>query len=572
MRREKESQPMRVYGDHQGLPGKILPQVLQPTGGSRGLRSEEGQAIIILTVAMIVFVALLGLALDLGIVFVRRVQLSRAVDSAALAAVVELPDVSAADTTADRFFHTHGFPTVDPSVEPGTGVMDSNWLTVTATLTQSLFFMPVFGFDEVPIPASAVAEYKSPVDMFVSQTGESGVEGVVNLSVFGPDTWTSYGDAFIPLYENDQYDDNENWDVLQGKYTFRITVPPDYPSPLVQIEILDPDCYNAPDPGDDMVEVEYVLTGEKHLRSVSADCSDRRDGCLVRTQDPCQNPTTGEDCNPYWFVRMDENRSRFGEPGSYTADPHNTTTRFSLYYLDENNGRHDIASYTKGGADSDADTDLQWVTPANLRFQLSDYPDVAVAENDSRSFFLEVEPTAGSSENGFDLWAGPVSAYPVPKEVNARNVYLLRYGLDRHDSGGIVITSIGYLPLNVNVDTTFTVTLAYIPPEAAGVYINVDNFDNDCPCGGRCEQALPAPRCGGWGCRGLDFYLEGVPSFHEYGIISTGNQWGENRFQIPENFFGGYLKAVYLTSQYDTSSWRAEYEGVVDNTFVRLIK
>ncbi|MDY7040783.1 MAG: hypothetical protein SVX38_07960, partial [Chloroflexota bacterium] len=331
-------------------------------------------------------------------------------------------------------------------------------------------------------------------------------------------------------------------------------------------------CYNAPDPGDDMVEVEYVLTGEKHLRSVSADCSDRRDGCLVPTLDPCQNPVTGEDCNPYWFVRMDENRSRFSRPGSYTAAD-NTTTNYNLYYLQAGtNARRDIASYTKGGADADANTDLQWVTPASLRFQLADYSDIAVAEDGSRFFFLEVEPTAGSSENGFDLWAGPVSEYPVPKEVNARNVYLLREGLDRHSSGGIVITSIGYLPLNVNVDTTFTVTLAYIPPDAAGVFLNVANFDNDCPCGSACAQALAAPRCSGWGCRGLDFYLEGVPSFHEYGIISTGNQWGENRFQIPQTFFGGYLKAVYYTSQYDTSSWRAEYEGVVDSTFVRLIK
>ena len=567
---------MNVLVHGQGRPEPILPQVLQPAGGSRDPRSEAGQSIVILTVAMIVFVALLGLALDLGIIYVRRVQLSRAVDAAALAAVVELPDVDAAEATATQFFHANGFPDVDPSIEPGTGIMNSNWLTVTATMQQQLFFMPVFNIHQAPISALAVAEYKSPVDMFVSQTGESGVEGVVNLSVFGPDTWTSYGDSFIPKYGDSGYTPNPYWDELEGKYTFRILVPPDYADPYVQVDILDPDCYNKPNPGDNRVEVEYVQTGEKYLRQVSPPCSDRRDGCLVPTQDPCRNPVTNELCNPYWFVRMDENRyynaSGGSTPSSYTAS-YNTTTRYTLYYLSQgDNVKHVIASYTKGGADSDAGTDLQWVTPANFRFRLSDYPDVAVAEDGSRSFFVEVEPTAGYSENGFDLWAGPASPYPVPKDVNQRNVYLLRNGLDRHDSGGVVVTSIGYLPLNVNVDTTFTVTLAYIPPEAAGVYINVANFDNDCPCGSNCAASLPAPRCSGWGCKGLDFYLEGVPGFHEFAIISRGNQWGENRFQIPENFFGGYLRAVYYTSQYDTSSWRAEYEGIVGNTFVRLIK
>ncbi|MCR4405954.1 MAG: pilus assembly protein TadG-related protein [Anaerolineae bacterium] len=541
--------------DHQKRPAPILPQVLQPAGGS-----EAGQSIIILTVAMIVFIALLGLALDLGLVYVRRIQLSRAVDAAALAAVVELPDVDAAEATATRFFHANGFPNADPDVVPGTGVMQSNWLTVTARIQQPLFFMPLFNIRSVPIAALAVAEYKSPVEIYTSQTGESGVEGVVNLSVFGPEQWTGYGDAFIPLYSDFSHTPNANWDELEGKYTFRILVPPDYSDPYVQVEILDPDCYNKPNPGDNMVEVEYVQTGEKHLRTISPPCSDRRDGCLVPTQDPCVNPTTGESCNPYWFVRMDENRiyssANGGRPSSYTASS-NTTTRYTLYYLSEgDNVKHVIHSYTKGGADSDANTDLQWVTPEGFRFRLSDYPDVAVAENGSRSFFLEVKPTAGASENGFDLWAGPSASLLPIKDVNERNVYLLREGLEHHSSGGIVITGIGYLPLNVNTSTAFTITFGYLPPEAAGVYMRVHNFDNDYPSLGQ----------------SLHFYLEGVPDFHVVGALSGGNEWRMNRFQIPENFFGGYLRARYDTTQYDTSSWRLEYEGVVGSTFVRLIK
>jgi len=575
MRREKESQPMRVYGDHQGLPGKTLPQVAEPAGGSRGLRSEEGQAIIILTVAMIVFIALLGLALDLGAVFVRRVQLSRAVDAAALAAVTELPDLDAAESVATEFFHANGFPNTDPAIIAGAGTLTTtNCLTVTATFTQPLFFMPVFGYDEVPIPALAVAEYKSPVEMFVSQTGESGVEGVVNLSVFGPNTWTNYGDAFTPLWSDGCTTPNPRRDELDGKYTFRILIPPGFDDdhPRLFVEILDPDCYNAPPPTGN---IEIPLVGGGTGTGVPQH-SDRRDACLADTDDPY---------NEYWFLRMDENRAPCGNTSSYMVRSldgsvlYNTITKYTLYYLDTNNARHDLATYTKGGEESDADTDLEWTLPAGFNPCVDadsincSYccPDIAVAENGSRSLFLEVEAIAGSSENGFDIWAGPQRA--LPKNVNERNVMLLE-NPDLQSSGGVVVTAIGYLPLNVNTNTTFTVTLAYIPPEKAGVYIEVANFDNDCNCPGNvCESALPAPRCSYppyWGCRGLDFYLEGVPDFHEYGIISRGNQWGENVFQIPENFFGGYLRAVYLTAQQDTSSWRAEYlEG---GGFVRLIK
>ncbi|MBC7249699.1 MAG: hypothetical protein H5T62_05385 [Anaerolineae bacterium] len=471
-----------------------------------GLRSESGQNVTITAHVVLVLMTLLGLGLGLRAISARDAQ--GAGVSSNLAGLVDQGTIHMMST---------GYLQMNSAPSVANAASDAK-TAITVTVA-------------------------GPMDVLVSQTGGAGVEGVVNLSVFGPDNWTSYGDAFVPLYSNSSYTPNPYWDELEGKYTFRIRVPSDYASPEIQVEILDPDCYNAPDPGDDRVEVEYVLTGEKRLRRVSTHCSDRRDGCLVPTQDPCENPQTGEPCNPYWFLRMDENRERFGRPDSYVPAV-NTTTRYTLYYLDISNTRHDIASYTKGGEDGDADTDLQWVTPEGFRFQLSDYPDVAVAEDGSRSFFLEVEPTAGSSENGFDLWAGPVSTYPVPQEVNQRNVYLLREGLDHHDAGGVVITALGYVPLNANTSSAFTWTLSYVPAGWAGAEVSVHSFDNDYPILGQ----------------NLDFYLEGVPDFFVDGVLSGQNEWVMNRFQIPENFSGGYLWASYDTTQYDTSTWKLEYQ------------
>src|SRR6185503_4596249 len=55
------------------------------------MREQKGQSIIIFTFAFIGLIAMLGLALDLGLVYIEKVKVNRTADAAALAAVVELP-------------------------------------------------------------------------------------------------------------------------------------------------------------------------------------------------------------------------------------------------------------------------------------------------------------------------------------------------------------------------------------------------------------------------------------------------------------------------------------------------
>jgi hypothetical protein len=122
----------------------------------------------------------------------------------------------------------------------------------------------------------------------------------------------------------------------------------------------------------------------------------------------------------------------------------------------------------------------------------------------------------------------------------------------------------------VNTTTAFTVTLGYIPPQAASTSVRISSWDMDrveygAPC--YCSQS-------GHNCLGLDldYYLEGVPSFHEEGTLSCSTMWANDVFQIPDEFYGGYLYAVYHTTEQDTTDWKLEYLDVVDNTYVRLIR
>ena len=73
------------------------------------LREQKGQSLIIFVFAIMGIIALMGLALDLGLVYIERVRVSRTTDAAALAAVVELPFEEEAIRRAAEFIELNGY-------------------------------------------------------------------------------------------------------------------------------------------------------------------------------------------------------------------------------------------------------------------------------------------------------------------------------------------------------------------------------------------------------------------------------------------------------------------------------
>ena len=308
------------------------------------LKGEKGQSIVILAFAVVVLLVFVGLTIDVGRLYGLRIQLSRAVDAAALAGVMELPDEPAADARARQFMRTNGIDPDQANMAIATGgaaaIGRSNFLTVTAQLPMETMFLRFVGWEFVQVPAAAVAEFKSPLEVYASQHTESGVTGVVNLNVFGQDGNPIYGDAFSPLYSSEKPEQscscaspcsNDDWRVLlqgrdgkPGVYPFRIHVPADYEdkneTSILQVEILDPDSCNSPD---DSVWVTHLDGSPPELKD--ADCDLPSD---------CQSWTamadTGDAQNPKWFVRMDQNVS-FCDSHGY-IDSEAVTTEYTLYY------------------------------------------------------------------------------------------------------------------------------------------------------------------------------------------------------------------------------------------------
>lgn len=166
-------------------------------------RKEKGQVLVIVALVLVALIAIVGLAIDLGLMFIGHARLKRAVDAAALAAALQYREgyrpsdlsLSALEMLALNGINDPGaflevcdslLPTYDPGVamsaNPAERVFHNATLCtnprrklvrVSANGTVRLAFLPVIGFDSVPIRAVATSETASIDLVLVIDTSES---------------------------------------------------------------------------------------------------------------------------------------------------------------------------------------------------------------------------------------------------------------------------------------------------------------------------------------------------------------------------------------------------------------
>ncbi|RLC82051.1 MAG: hypothetical protein DRI81_00895 [Chloroflexi bacterium] len=162
-------------------------------------RHQQGQSLVIVVVAFIGILALVGLGIDLSLVYTERVKTSRAADAAALAAASELPlesaahdralvylqdngyDYTAADVEVvyDSFDTSTGRYSVDPDAEtviwidtayaqdPNQGLDSADRIRVRVRQNVWMTFMQFVGFSRFPVDATAEAENISNIDTVI---------------------------------------------------------------------------------------------------------------------------------------------------------------------------------------------------------------------------------------------------------------------------------------------------------------------------------------------------------------------------------------------------------------------
>ena len=120
------------------------------------LLSQEGQSLIILAFIFVGLLAMLGIALDLGLVYIERVKIKRTVDAAALAAATELPSEEDAMLRAIEYISENGYSVVNSNIYVAGCLQDVRSIykdnNNSTTATNDLVLMP---------PATGVGAWSS---------------------------------------------------------------------------------------------------------------------------------------------------------------------------------------------------------------------------------------------------------------------------------------------------------------------------------------------------------------------------------------------------------------------------
>jgi hypothetical protein len=155
-------------------------------------KRQPGQVLMVVAVSIVVIVAIMGLSLDVGEMFIGNARLRRAVDAAALAAALQFRQgyqFSQLDTSAREFLLLNSIndpqalvqvcngPDEDHTIPadscPTSEQMQRKLVRVVASGRVALAFLPVIGLNSVPIAANAISETASVDVVLVIDRSES---------------------------------------------------------------------------------------------------------------------------------------------------------------------------------------------------------------------------------------------------------------------------------------------------------------------------------------------------------------------------------------------------------------
>lgn len=118
----------------------------------RILRNQDGQALVLVALLMVVLMGFAAFAVDVGMARAARTKMQGAADAAALAGAQELPSTGNARDKAEKYGEANGahVVTVDPTYGP-------NQIEVLCTRNVPYVFARVLGFRDVDVTGRAVA-------------------------------------------------------------------------------------------------------------------------------------------------------------------------------------------------------------------------------------------------------------------------------------------------------------------------------------------------------------------------------------------------------------------------------
>ena len=214
---------------------------------------------------------------------------------------------------------------------------------------------------------------------------------------------------------------------------------------------------------------------------------------------------------------IDELRTRNGTGNA----SHATNTKYTLYWDKGTSDPSDDVEVGTRSYGNDSTTDMQWINA--FEFNRNSYQ--------GGNFRLNVKSLSGSSENGFDLRAGPKRT--STQQFNPTN--------------GTSIQAEGHLPINFNESGTTKMTLGTVPKEAAGGQLIITKFDTDI------------------NSKTITYTCDQLPGKSWPGKLSADGAFATDTITIPKEYRNaaadGIWYAEYVAGNQDTSVWDMSFTG-----------
>ncbi len=507
---------------------------------------EAGQTLLLVALMMVTLLLFVGLGVDVANLMARRAKLQSAVDTSALSAVQML--VGNAPTSpqikAEQIMEANGIPLSSLSQPLEVTLPVAQQVRVRAVERVETYFIRLLpAFARVDISAEAIADVNNYAEILAKPYGVPGVVNELNLMVWGRESHRGTGDAYSP-HTIDGLITNPEYSQLPYGYLFRVDVPSNYPdvtgTTLLTLEIFDADSYNRPGAPP---TYSPPLTADEF-----ASCSNPQLPSGTCTTGG-SNADTGLKLNAFSsgkpaFWRVDEYRRTYSRTADYN-DAYATTTQYTLWHFDTNItsafGDPTVLSDQSGGAylsrytiktSQTVPTDLRWYQPAGFQVDLNNF---ATEATGGWYFYLYVRGTAGSSENNYDLRAGPPQPYScaTPTEDHCYVNQLYWDNLDPSavlwETGGAQVYAKRALPLNLDTGASFPLVFAQLSKFASGQTLGVRHFDQDCHSGCGAAQRYQMQLCG---CSDLSNDACWVDIAQ--GAVGPDNGWRYNTNPDPE--------------------------------------
>jgi len=169
-------------------------------------RDERGQAIVLMTLSLVVILGMAALVLDVGNWFHTKRRLQGTADAAALAGAQQLPDdPSGAQTMAMSYANQNGGDVASANITVSSTVLPNDTISVRARKTDPGFFSGVLGIASADIDAHAKvrvgppaqARYVAPMVVYCGQDLIQNCDGKT-VPTFGVPTTLPYDKMGAP--------------------------------------------------------------------------------------------------------------------------------------------------------------------------------------------------------------------------------------------------------------------------------------------------------------------------------------------------------------------------------------